>query len=288
MTRRYVIIIGAMKSGTTTLFDVLARHPAIVPSVGKEPRFFAFDHVFEQGLDWFDTRFDFDPATHIYRLEASTDYTKAPLVDRVWERMTAHPDVEVKLIYLMRHPLRRIESHARHVQRSRKEIGSEISPRPDHSLDAGLSLVNLAASRYAAQLDRFRPAWEAGNLHCVTLEGLRKDPEGALRAVFGFLGLDPAGADAPLPAQNTAAGRTRQHPAMARLSRLGPLMAVARQVLPQSLRDRLKGQLRQKVELEGRFVLTEAEEALLTELLADDLARLRDVYGLDTHGLWGL
>ena len=30
--RRYVIIVGAMKSGTTTLFDVLARHPAIAPA----------------------------------------------------------------------------------------------------------------------------------------------------------------------------------------------------------------------------------------------------------------
>ena len=45
MTRRYIVIIGTMKSGTTTLFDVLARHPAIAPASNKVPGFFAFDEI---------------------------------------------------------------------------------------------------------------------------------------------------------------------------------------------------------------------------------------------------
>ena len=40
---RYALIIGAMKAGTTTLFDHLAAHPAVAPSHPKEPGFFAFD-----------------------------------------------------------------------------------------------------------------------------------------------------------------------------------------------------------------------------------------------------
>ena len=47
----YILIIGAMKSGTTSLFATLAQHPQIAPAHPKEPGFFAFEDVNAQGLD---------------------------------------------------------------------------------------------------------------------------------------------------------------------------------------------------------------------------------------------
>jgi len=38
-----LFIVGAMKSGTTTLHNVLSRHPQVFMSEKKEPHFFAFD-----------------------------------------------------------------------------------------------------------------------------------------------------------------------------------------------------------------------------------------------------
>ena len=38
---RPAMIIGAMKCGTSSLFDLLARHPCIAGSIDKEPEFFA-------------------------------------------------------------------------------------------------------------------------------------------------------------------------------------------------------------------------------------------------------
>ena len=287
--RRYVIIIGAMKSGTTTLFDLLAKHPAIAPASGKEPGFFAFDEVWAQGFEWFDTLFDFDPAVHRYRMEASTDYTKEPFVSGVWDRMTANKDVEVKLIYIMRHPFRRLESHANHTQRKRKEVGTSVSPRPDHALDAGFSQVSLAISAYAMQLDAFEPAWAAGNLHCLTLEALKDDPKAALDGICAFLGLDaPEHLPETLAAQNASTGRTRLNPSWGRLTRLGPPVALAKALLPTSLRKRVKAGFREDVVAEGRFRLSAAEETLLECLYRDDLARLRDTYGIDTKTHWGL
>jgi len=288
-SRNYVIIIGAMKSGTTTLFDMLAEHPAIAPAEPKEPGFFAFEQVWSQGFEWFDTLFDFDPARHKYRLDGSTDYTKMPFAPEVWERMTANPDVSVKLLYIMRHPLRRLESHARHVQGARMELGREITPKADHGLDHGLSTLNLAVSQYAMQLDAFSAARAAGNLHVLTLEGLKSEPEGTMRAVYEFLDLDPPVAAAEeLKASNQAAGRTRTHPLWEKLARLGPLMALGKALLPKGLRDRIRGAFRQKVVTEGRFKLNPEETAYLETLYAPDLRRLRDEYGVDTARLWGL
>ena len=108
MTDSYIIIIGSMKSGTTTLFEVLASHSQIAPAHPKEPGFFAFEPIWQKGYDWYHTLFDFDPARHRYRLEASTDYTKAPFVTGVWERMQAEPGKRFKLIYVMRDPVTRM------------------------------------------------------------------------------------------------------------------------------------------------------------------------------------
>jgi hypothetical protein len=118
-----ILIIGSMKSGTTTLFDLLARHPAIAPARNKEPGFFAFEEVFALGFGWYDALFAFDPARHRYGLEGSTDYTKHPFCTGVAERLIASAPRRFRLIYLMRHPLRRIESHARHAQLTRREVG---------------------------------------------------------------------------------------------------------------------------------------------------------------------
>ncbi|MEM9843202.1 MAG: sulfotransferase domain-containing protein [Pseudomonadota bacterium] len=287
--RRYIIIIGAMKSGTTTLFDVLAQHPEIAPASNKEPGFFAFEDIHAQGYDWFDGLFDFNPDQHRYRLEASTDYTKTPFVTGVWERMTAREDVEVKLIYIMRHPLRRMESHARHTERTRREVGQITSPRPSHSLDAGLSPVSLATSAYATQLKPYAAARAAGRLHCLTLEDLKGDPEPTLAKLWAFLDLDPPERDLSLAPKNVAGTKMRTNPVWQSLMAIKPLLALVKLVLPKGTRDRISGRFRKQVHtVEGRFKLTEAEESSLAGLYASDLAELRDSYGIETDRLWKL
>ncbi len=39
MKRRFAIVIGAMKSGTTSLFRHLGTHPEVLPCRVKEPKF---------------------------------------------------------------------------------------------------------------------------------------------------------------------------------------------------------------------------------------------------------
>lgn len=282
--KRYVIVIGAMKSGTTTLFDLLARHPRIAAARGKEPGYFGLDEAHAKGADWYEGLFGFDPARHDWRLEASTDYTKAPFVETVGARMAAHPEAEFRLIYIMRHPLRRIESHARHVQRAKKEIGQRISPISDHSLDQGLSAVNLAVSDYARQLDRWRDVWDAGHLHLMTLEGLKSDAEGEMARVWDWLGLEPP--EGPvLTRSNAADAKVEDHPLWARVTRAAPLLAIGKALLPQRLRRRLRETLKRPVRSEGRFELSLEEEATLFSLYDPGVRRLEREYGLDLT-LW--
>lgn len=280
-SRKYVIIIGAMKSGTTTLFDVLARHPAIAPASSKEPGFFAFDGVWNRGFDWFDTLFDFDPDRHTYRLEASTDYTKAPFVTGVWDRMTTDSSVEVKLIYIMRDPIKRMESHARHVQATQKEVGQLLSPRPDHSLDAGVSCVNLAVSRYGYQLAPYEDAYRSGNLHCLTLEDLKSDMKATMSKIAEFLEISADGFGYEAPVSNPANAKRKTSATWDRLTSLPWLVAIGKAVIPAGLRQRIRKSAHRPVNTNGRFEFDSAETAILKSILKTDLQQLASKYGVN-------
>lgn len=287
---QYVIIIGAMKSGTTTLFQKMARHSKIAPAYPKEPGFFAFDDTYAQGFDWYHSLFDFDPTQHSYRLEASTDYTKAPFATGAWERMAACKNARFKLIYIMRHPLRRLESHARHVQKTGKEIGQIVSDRTGHGLENGLSLASLAMSNYAQQLDAYRDPWAGGDLLPVTLEELKTDPGAVMDRVWAFLGLSPEqepeedtsvvfNSGQRQLTQPTALGKLAQHPAV---------LAAGKALIGKGARERIKQHLIRPVRIEGRFQLTGQEEDILNTMLAPDLVRLQEEYGVPVTQLWGL
>ena len=51
MKKNFALIIGAMKSGTTSLFYYLTEHPEIAEAKDKEPHFFADDDKFAKGMD---------------------------------------------------------------------------------------------------------------------------------------------------------------------------------------------------------------------------------------------
>ena len=45
------LIIGARRSGTSSLYDYIQHHPSIAPALGKEITFFS--HSFEKGMNWY-------------------------------------------------------------------------------------------------------------------------------------------------------------------------------------------------------------------------------------------
>ncbi len=290
MINRFVFVIGAMKAGTTSLVDHLAAHPGVAVAAVKEPAFFAYDEVFAKGLAWYESLFNFDPEKHVFALEGSTDYAKHPHTmapERIREFSQTR---DVRLIFIMRHPLRRIESHARHVQGTRRELGARNSPRPDHSLDSGVSAVSLDISRYAQQIDQYKDFYEDGRLFLLTLERLSSGSN-VMEEICGFLDLDPA----LLPKTIKQANQKREFVYGAELpdiysvaASIAPLRAFALRLIPSGLRRRMRLELRGRRRIRGRFALTPNEESALLNDLRPDLKRLRDDYGIDAEREWAI
>ena len=57
---KYIYIIGAQKSGTTTLHDLLSNHNQISLPKIKETHFFSHDEVFSKGFNWYLNQFNLD------------------------------------------------------------------------------------------------------------------------------------------------------------------------------------------------------------------------------------
>jgi hypothetical protein len=290
MIERFGLIIGAMKGGTTTLFDHLARHPEIAASRSKEPGFFAFDDVNAKGREWYEALFSFNPAVHKIALEASTDYSKFPHCGDVPARLAAFGG-DYRLIYSLRNPLRRIESHALHVAHRGREIGRIDVATGAEGLDGGVSPASLDMSRYAMQLDQYRDYFNAGALMITSVERLQNDPAGVVRAACLHFGVDPNLAPKEIERRNDAGQtwRARElHPLWRAAASVAPLRVVAKSFVPDAIRKKMRLKTRPATRVQGRFKLRPDEEAAIIETLAPDLRRLRDEYGFNVAREWGI
>ena len=125
------IIIGRQKCGTTSLASWLDEQPEVFFSHPKEPHFFARDMAWKRGLDWYATVYKGVGAGQLTG-EGSQSYTHPDLNSIAAERIQRTvPDV--RLIYVVRHPVERIRSHYRHMRiwGDEKRPLADVLRRPD-------------------------------------------------------------------------------------------------------------------------------------------------------------
>lgn len=187
-----VVIIGAMKSGTTALHRYLDRHPDIAMSEPKELNFFFGPadppdsgddwHLgnWHRGLDWYAGHF---PATAAVRGESSPGYT-SPSHPEAAERMaTTIPGA--RLIYIVRDPVARAVSQYRHHHRQ----GTETRTIDDAVPDPGSHYI--ARGRYYERLAPFLRHFAPSQVTVVAHEELLVQRRATLRGLFAFVGVDP-------------------------------------------------------------------------------------------------
>lgn len=118
-----LLIIGAMKCGTTSLHNYLAMHPNIFMSKNKEPNFFCAERD-EHTINWYLNLFRNKENHHKYSGESSIGYSKSHEFSSVPQRIKNYkPDV--KLIYIVREPIKRMISEYQYLK-WRDEIDSKV------------------------------------------------------------------------------------------------------------------------------------------------------------------
>jgi hypothetical protein len=203
------IIIGAQRSGTTSLYNYLAEHPNILPAFMKETHF--FDNYFRKGMTWYQAYF---PSTwyknhgqqhhdgDLITGEATPYYLFYPHApQRVLEAVP-----NAKLIVVLRDPVHRAYSHYHHevnegfeslsfeeaLEREARELPSEtetILKDEDYLSFFHQHYTYLSRGIYVDQLERWTRFFPKEQILVLESKDFDSDPAATLRQVIQFLNL---------------------------------------------------------------------------------------------------
>lgn len=174
----HFVVIGAMKSGTTTLYQHLSRHPQIGMSKIKETNFFVEQMNWSLGYDWYEQQFDrYSAVTG----EVSPAYSKYDIFPGVPERIAGYQPA-TKLIFIARDPVVRFISHYRHAL-----VMGHTDIKPDDLLASRNGQHMLATSRYALQLEKYLEFFPRNQLHVADFTELTNHPQRAVDKILRFL-----------------------------------------------------------------------------------------------------
>lgn len=109
--------LGAAKSGTTTLYDILRQHPDVYIPSFKEPHFFDIPENYKNGVNWYEKNYFKNPNQKII-----ADFTPSYFFDkespkRIFESLGG----KVKFVVILRNPVDRAYSHYLHSIREEHE-----------------------------------------------------------------------------------------------------------------------------------------------------------------------
>lgn len=270
------LVIGAMKAGTTSLYQYLRSHPQIFMAQ-KELSYFSKSHVWELGPAFYESQFE--AGRHAEMLgEVSPSYSRFPefpnVPARIFEMLP-----RARFIYLLREPIDRMRSH----YGQRRARGRET-----RSVERALieDPTYIDASRYALQIERYLEYFDRSRILLVQQDDLRWHRPETMRMIFEFLGVAP---DWQIPANSDreyyrSADKRWYSDSAVRIKHIPGVSMLAKRA-PESIRSAIIARATRtgvpKVEL------SEALRRELSERLASDVTRLRALVGPDFDG-WGI
>jgi hypothetical protein len=215
------LVIGAQRSGTTSLWQHLRSHPQIQVPPSKEAPFFSHREPFARGLDWY-----------------LGEFFAAADPQRIWGTVSPHymmgsPDADagevarrihslvprVKLFAVLRDPIERAQSHHRMVvHRGREARDFDATARellePELLERARREPPNvqpyLVQGEYGRILGAYLDLFDREQLHVLLTGDLRDAPGEAMRAIFAFLGVDERHEPPGLAERHHRGGRARR------------------------------------------------------------------------------
>ncbi|WP_299964597.1 sulfotransferase domain-containing protein [uncultured Roseobacter sp.] len=310
------VVIGAAKSGTTSLYRLLQQHPDVFVPDAKEPEFFARDEKYAAGLESYAENFK-DARPDQITGEFSTIYTLSPFFPDAAARMAEHAP-QAKLIYVMRQPVKRAYSFYVQILKNYQNVTNDLSVHrsfeefidPERHANAAprdmvFSQANahlpdtpelcLAGSDYLAQIDAWCAHFPRTQILFLKFEDFVTDRPGTLRQITDFLGIAPLSSevfDKQGVTRNVAANhfRRRGHErALHRMrSKLGGLWAL-RLLLPAGLRDKLRTRVAAQAKDDQLHIPPQPEKATEEQLTArfrPQTAKLAALTGLDLSDWW--
>ena len=265
------LIVGAMKSATSTLYEQLRLQPEVYLPQEKEPNFFGDDKNYSRGLRWYSDLYETADTGSILG-EASTDYAKYPLFPNSAVRIKSYAPA-CKIIYMVRHPIDRLVSHYVH-----EWTQGNVSDKIDDAVLRDSSLIDV--SLYEQQLSRYLEYFEHSRVYVLFFERFVQCPEEELRALSSFLGAkNNFEWKDSLSVANKSSERIRRFPGYGVFIESELATFLRRGLVPEMLRQKVKSSLR----MSDRPRLTESSQQYLRSVFDPELTRLGQLLNMELN-----
>ena len=259
MTRANFLVIGAAKTGTTSLCHYLRQHPSVYVARHKESHYFAHRELRSRlngpgdagglGSLLVDTEQEYDQLFADVRSEvavgeASVYYVTEPKA--LLRALDYNP--QMRFLLLLREPAARAYSAYAHMVRDRREpagtFEEALALEPER-VAAGWSpsYHYYGVSDYAEEIEALGAVLPADRLHITVLEEMTADPQRALVDIFDFLGVDGS-----IPVDTTQILNRSGRPRIQALNDFfvqdGPVKRGLKRLLPYDFGNRMAHRLR--------------------------------------------
>ena len=188
-----IFIVGAAKTGTTSLHYYLNEHPEILMSSEKEPDYFSDKEILDQGLYYGKSRIDslikynnlfLKRDKEKFLGDASVSYLFYPEIS---ERIKEY-NPESKIIIMLRDPIDRAFSHYLmdySLGLTSKSFEEEFKNQVSLNFQQYFLLGN-----YYNQVKKYLEVFETKNVHIIWYSEFKKNTEKELQKVIKFIGLN--------------------------------------------------------------------------------------------------
>lgn len=299
-----LFIIGAPKSGTSSLYEYLAGHPEVFMSAVKEPGYFSPDvpsprRRFTYGEDEAKYLALFEDASNAKRIgEASTYY----LFSRRAPALVGDFSPDARLIAIVRNPVDM--AYAMHSQRLEHgnetitDFGAALAADelPDRGGATRAATINrggsyLERARYADQLTRWLEVFPRQQLLVLIFDDFVADTPASFRQVLQFLDVDPSWRPEEYDPRNTSHRIKRG--VVPSLLRSAPVRWVRHRALPAIIGRDASARLGRQVKHSGLVRDEKRREPIAPDLrlrmeeqLTEDVSRLGDMLGRNLVAEW--
>lgn len=194
------LIIGAGKSGTTSLDNYLKQHPDIYISARKEPNFYGYElntakdfegspelnHYSNSITNLSDYLKLFEPAA-LTQLKGETSNTY--MYHKHAAERIKHYNPEIRLIAVLRQPAERLFSRFLHLAREDRLPSANFEDCLDRESIWWQRNDLIKEGFYGKHLSKFYNLFRADQIKVILYDEMRNDPDNTLKHIFDFLGI---------------------------------------------------------------------------------------------------
>ncbi len=290
MKKVEALIIGAGRSGTTTLYEYLDSHPQVCFSSVKELHYFSFDDLYARGEDYYHHFIKHQKPEQ--RIVSSSTYL---LIDhKAIPKIKAY-NPDMKIIVMLRDPVARAYSGYQYALNNGYEkqtvsfaehIDNEINVLKNGDIIEQNNLCNLYQSRYYEHLKEWLKYFPKENFLLLKSTDLFKNKTTVFKQLSDFLQTDAGLFPNEDIRSNQAAAAKFKGLQQVLVNRNHPVTRFLRKLLPAGLRYKIiHSGITEKVSKLNRkdakyTEISEAEKQYAADLLKTDTENLYREFGI--------